>query len=979
MPDSRHPHAANSFRLNTFGGAALVDGSGTVVGEQRRRLALLALVASAGDRGVSRDRLIAYLSPESPAESARHALHQLLYYLRQQVGDEVFQGTDPLRLNATVVSSDVRDFEQALAAGKLAEAIALYRGPFMEGFHLTDSAEFEEWAAQERSRFATLHAEALRSLATQAHSAGEFPTAVEWWRQLVRVDPLSGRTALGFMRSLAEAGDVPGALQHARIHQGMLRESLSSELDPEVVAYVARLQNGWKAGAHAAPAEPAHTPPSPTPSAGSLTVPPRGLQRKFLMAGSVGALIILVLAAVFTPYRSPRGAAAGLTAVLPFRVTAPDSSIAWLHEGMVELLTIRLAGEGGMPVVQPGVSLSAWHRTVPVGEEVPSGVTLERIAREINANQIIDGSVTGTGNRVLLTAWLRTPSGEGGAVQASAEGLRDSLPDLVDQLAARLLGLSSGVAGDRLASLTSASLPALRAFLAGRAALRRGQSAEAMRRFHEAILIDSTFALSGLELVRVGFQVGLEENVSRGHLVARRGRDRLAPADRALLDVLTDQFTTASELFRKWNIVVQAYPDRPESWYGLGDSYFHWGGLAGLDRSFERAEDAFARGWHLDSAAVNTGSIAPVMSVAEPILHLVELAHVRGDTARVRYLVNRVQEIGGAGDLPQVLRWHLAVVEGDSARDAFWRELEAAGQMISKKVIVFIQSSGIGGADFDRAFRSNRRKVGLEQPNMLPYVDRMYAFNRGQVPSLIEGPGPLPRSGLRNRIHDALFWSGDTVDARQAVAAMQQYANPSQLPGLAAREQYSDICALGIWDAAHQSHAKAAMAAQRLRTVQDPEGLDGIALGSFRRHAELCAALLEAWNASEVTPADAPARLASADSLAREFIFAVCCGEAVTEANLILAKLWEDRGDIPRALKAIRRRSGGFELGSQYLSTFTREDGRLSLLVGDTVGAIRAYRHYLAFRANPSPELRGEAHAVEDALARLEQRPLSSH
>jgi DNA-binding SARP family transcriptional activator len=67
-----------------------VDSTGTVVAEQRRRLALLVLIASTRELGVSRDKLIASLSPESPTDSARPALHQQLYYLREQIGDDAF-------------------------------------------------------------------------------------------------------------------------------------------------------------------------------------------------------------------------------------------------------------------------------------------------------------------------------------------------------------------------------------------------------------------------------------------------------------------------------------------------------------------------------------------------------------------------------------------------------------------------------------------------------------------------------------------------------------------------------------------------------------------------------------------------------------------------------------------------------------------------------------------------------------------------
>ena len=41
MPSSREPHVRKSFRLLTLGGAALVESTGVVAAQQRRRLALL--------------------------------------------------------------------------------------------------------------------------------------------------------------------------------------------------------------------------------------------------------------------------------------------------------------------------------------------------------------------------------------------------------------------------------------------------------------------------------------------------------------------------------------------------------------------------------------------------------------------------------------------------------------------------------------------------------------------------------------------------------------------------------------------------------------------------------------------------------------------------------------------------------------------------------------------------------------------------
>lgn len=243
MPDSPDTPASLSFRLLTLGGLSLVDASGAVVGQQRRRLALLALLAAAPEQGLSREKLMAVLSPESSVDSARHSLHQLLYHLRQQCGVDLFLGLDPLQLDGAVITSDLAAFEAALSHGDLAGAVALYRGPFLDGFHL-DSAEFEEWASGERARIAARHRDALFRLAADAEARRDHDAAIEWWRQVATLDPLSGRGALGLMRAMASAGDAAGALRHARVHEMLVKAELGAHVDAEVLAFVARLQSG---------------------------------------------------------------------------------------------------------------------------------------------------------------------------------------------------------------------------------------------------------------------------------------------------------------------------------------------------------------------------------------------------------------------------------------------------------------------------------------------------------------------------------------------------------------------------------------------------------------------------------------------------------------------------------------------------------------------------------------------------------------
>ena len=69
------------FRLRTLGAVALEGSTGALAGAatQRRRLALLTLLAASGERGMSRDKIVAYLWPESDAERGRHVLAQAIY------------------------------------------------------------------------------------------------------------------------------------------------------------------------------------------------------------------------------------------------------------------------------------------------------------------------------------------------------------------------------------------------------------------------------------------------------------------------------------------------------------------------------------------------------------------------------------------------------------------------------------------------------------------------------------------------------------------------------------------------------------------------------------------------------------------------------------------------------------------------------------------------------------------------------------
>ena len=119
--------------IQTLGGMAVFDDGRPLGGnaKQPRRLAILAILARAGERGVNRDRLAALLWGEQEEERVRRSLNQALYALRQELGSEdAILGTRDLRLNPELIEVDLAAFETARASGAFEEAARLYAGPF---------------------------------------------------------------------------------------------------------------------------------------------------------------------------------------------------------------------------------------------------------------------------------------------------------------------------------------------------------------------------------------------------------------------------------------------------------------------------------------------------------------------------------------------------------------------------------------------------------------------------------------------------------------------------------------------------------------------------------------------------------------------------------------------------------------------------------------------------------------------------------
>ena len=207
------------FTLRLLGSASL-DGPDGPVSRSRRPAAAHRAAGPPGGRAPPPAQpghaCSPRLWPESGTDEARHLLRDSLYILRSALGDDSVLSTgDDLRLNPARLTCDLWEFEAALARDDPEAAVAVYRGPFLNGFHLSDAEEFEHWADGERSRLARRYSPGARA-AGGAGDAGRRPGA---GGRVVgasrRRGPYNSRIALRYMQALEAAGDRAGALRHA--------------------------------------------------------------------------------------------------------------------------------------------------------------------------------------------------------------------------------------------------------------------------------------------------------------------------------------------------------------------------------------------------------------------------------------------------------------------------------------------------------------------------------------------------------------------------------------------------------------------------------------------------------------------------------------------------------------------------------------------------------------------------------------------
>jgi DNA-binding SARP family transcriptional activator/Flp pilus assembly protein TadD len=626
------------IRLRTLGSLDLrsaEDGELRQVLAQPKRFALLVYLVVAG-RGAfhRRDILFTLFWPESDADRARSSLRTGLHFLRRALGSGVIagRGTEEVGIAPGAVWCDALAFEEALDAGRAAEALDLYRGAFLAGFNLAGMGDWERWLSGERERLRRRAVEAAESLAARAEEEGDARAVARWARRAAALDPDDEGSLRRLMQRLAAHGDRAGAIYAYEEFAKRLRADCEAEPSRQTRALADEIRRGASdpepparvtgppaiaapshvresvpvaEPAQAAEPEPRAVPriaPAPErepagdvapPPAGSHIPPrPRSTRRRWMAALAV--VLCAAMAGVWRFRESARttvgGAPEELVAVLPFAVYG-RGEMAYLREGMVDLLSTKLDGAGDLRSVDARALLAS------LGSVAAGPGAGGEVAARLGANLFVMGSVVEAGQHLQLRAALYRQTADGPSPQSDAavEGARDSLPRLVDRLVAQLLaGRLSGPRArlQRTAVLTTPSVPALKAYLQGESALRAGHNDAAKAALQRAVQEDSTFALAWYRLsVAVA---GSGERTGEAARQAVRYAGRLEPHDRLLLQAWLAswefRYADAERMYRQ---AVAARPDDVEAWSQLAHVLFH--GAAPRGHSTAESRPAWER------------------------------------------------------------------------------------------------------------------------------------------------------------------------------------------------------------------------------------------------------------------------------------------------------------------------------------------------------------------------------------------------
>ena len=233
---------------------------GAITITKRKALALFVYLVIEVDHPHTRESMLGLLWPEHSTAAAQNNLRvtcsQLQkYFEKAQEDSQPYLISNRLDLQFNPLSRyelDVTLFRSLIeacrthahpgqpqdcaeCAARLAQAVKLVRGPFLDDFSLPDCPAFDEWLFFQRERLQLQITTALEQLADFHERIGNGAETETYVRRLLELDPLREHAHRQLMRLLADAGKRSAALTQYETCRRLLADRLGVSPAPETI------------------------------------------------------------------------------------------------------------------------------------------------------------------------------------------------------------------------------------------------------------------------------------------------------------------------------------------------------------------------------------------------------------------------------------------------------------------------------------------------------------------------------------------------------------------------------------------------------------------------------------------------------------------------------------------------------------------------------------------------------------------------
>jgi predicted ATPase/DNA-binding SARP family transcriptional activator len=233
------------LEINTFGGFTIKINGHLLMDLGSHKAEAVLLYLAAGHEICNRNTLATLLWPDSAQDMALTSLRVALSKLRRHLNDYIEISREAVRIKpGAEIYVDFKDLEMKLAIGQVDQALQIYRGDFLQGFHVKDCWEFEDWQRAQQERFHGLVIDALHAAVDEAMVKRDYNRGQIFGRRLLELDPLDELAHRKCMLLYAQQGDRARALALYKQCQTALITELGVEPSPQTGSLYNQISKG---------------------------------------------------------------------------------------------------------------------------------------------------------------------------------------------------------------------------------------------------------------------------------------------------------------------------------------------------------------------------------------------------------------------------------------------------------------------------------------------------------------------------------------------------------------------------------------------------------------------------------------------------------------------------------------------------------------------------------------------------------------